>query len=265
MNKPVIPDPKPAKTTRSAASQKPSAASMDAGNLVSMDLTRVLQSGARRFSSYLGARLQIANMAGSGPPTSSVRQEIAAPVGDKGASTVLVREDTVDYWISVIKEDYAKTVAAFIKTGRDLIAAKGRLGHGQFASLFDGDRLGFSQRTAELFMQIAEHPFLSNPNNYSILPVTLTALNVLSRLPETELAKARDTKKLNPDMTIVQARSLSTTEASPAKEGNVSDEAALCDRSLKGIGRQIENAKEWSSRTRKHFCVEVTRMLDALK
>ena len=53
-----------------------------------------------------------------------------------------------------IKARMARTIADIIETGRDLIAVKSRLEHGQFGRWLDSE-FGMTPRTARLFMQAA--------------------------------------------------------------------------------------------------------------
>jgi hypothetical protein len=60
-------------------------------------------------------------------------------------------------------------VGGFIQTGRELMAAKGRLEHGEWLKMIAGE-LPFQKRIAQYLMAIARDPFLQKRSNASLLP-----------------------------------------------------------------------------------------------
>jgi hypothetical protein len=99
-------------------------------------------------------------------------------------------------------------VESLLEAGRDLIAAKKALGHGQFGSLFTSGLVRLSQRSAEMLMRVAGHDALSNPNNYSILPKSIHSLNNLAALEAPVIEQAIIAREISPGMTIADTRSL---------------------------------------------------------
>jgi Protein of unknown function (DUF3102) len=101
-----------------------------------------------------------------------------------------VNTTQTDRFVAEITATWQKAVASIIETGRLLTEAKKALGHGQWGKLFtereDGviGKLPFSQRTAEMLMEISEHPILSNPKFVSNLPPSWGTLHELCSLPD---------------------------------------------------------------------------------
>jgi hypothetical protein len=101
---------------------------------------------------------------------------------------------TADDYARQIKSIWQKAVESIIETGRLLIKAKTALkdkqGHGKWLSMFDEsnkNKLPFGERTAQMLMEIAEHPILSNPKFTSVLPASWYTLYRLTKLPDDEL------------------------------------------------------------------------------
>jgi hypothetical protein len=203
-----------------------------------------------------------------GPPVHDGERAESAPTSESRTATemVVVTEDSADYWVSQINEHLTEGVESLVKAGHDLEAAKSKLPHGEFQSMFAPGRLRISQRTAELFMQVARHPALSNPNNYSLLPPTLNALTTLSRLPEAKLQMAIDEHKIAPHMTISEARALVVELDDKAQQQpEPESEAQLCARRLKIVGRFIEEAKGWPDEHRNRFIQELRALLKSME
>jgi hypothetical protein len=72
-------------------------------------------------------------------------------------------------------------IAACIQIGRELIAAKRELAHGEFQKMVERD-LPFGPRTARRLMAIARDDRLTNPNIMPALPPSWRTLYELTRL-----------------------------------------------------------------------------------
>jgi uncharacterized small protein (DUF1192 family) len=97
-----------------------------------------------------------------------------------------------------VVEAYAKSVLAVIDTGRRLLEAKQRLPHGGWLPFVD--LLPFSERSAQMFMRIAEHPLLSNPQHASDLPASWYTLSVLAQLPAAEIEARIAAGEITPEL-----------------------------------------------------------------
>lgn len=102
--------------------------------------------------------------------------------------------DAAEYVI----ESYAKSVLAVIETGRRLIEAKERLPHGSWLPFVE--LLPFSERTAQMFMRIALHPELSNPQRVADLPMAWGTLAVLAQLPPGEITTRIESGEITPEL-----------------------------------------------------------------
>lgn len=76
------------------------------------------------------------------------------------------------------------SVEAILRTGQDLIAAKGSCTHGEFGQLFDRESahyVGMGIRSAQKLIAIAGHPAVANAKHVSLLPPSWGTLYELSR------------------------------------------------------------------------------------
>ena len=96
----------------------------------------------------------------------------------------------VSGWAGRIRPHLLAAAESIIAAGRELLAAKEALPHGQFGPLLD--ELGLTPRTAQRFMAIARHPVLSDPTHVSHLPGAWGTLYELSRLPGDVVQAALD-------------------------------------------------------------------------
>ena len=123
-------------------------------------------------------------------------------------------DDLVNAWSQAINSAYGKRVEAIMDTGDKLIDAKAELGRGRWGLLFVGNRLPFSQRRAEMFMQITTHPALHSSKFVSDLPASWSVLLLLSRLPAEFVEKAIADQRIHSKMTLAQARDLTGIKSS---------------------------------------------------
>jgi hypothetical protein len=78
------------------------------------------------------------------------------------------------------------------EAGRWLIEAKegeNKLAHGEFEKMVQDDTLQLSPRTAQMLMEIARHPVISNAKHVSLLPPSWGTLYQLTRV-ETKALEA---------------------------------------------------------------------------
>ena len=79
-----------------------------------------------------------------------------------------------EYWADRITKSRAASVDQIVQTGRELLAAKAKLSHGEWGRL-TGQTTGqpllpFGRHTAQRYMQIAGHATLSNGAHARYLP-----------------------------------------------------------------------------------------------
>lgn len=111
----------------------------------------------------------------------------------------------IDYWADKVRSGMQRSLQAIIEAGKDLMAAKAELDHGDWLPMLE--IAGINSRTAQELMAVAEHPVLGDARTSS-LPSSLGALTALSRLPEDELAVAIEEGLITPDLTVRDARDL---------------------------------------------------------
>jgi hypothetical protein len=100
-------------------------------------------------------------------------------------------------WAKKISAAFQKGVTSIIETGQLLNEAKEVLEHGSFESMVQS-KLPFTPRTAEMFMQIAKHPVISNPKHVSLLPPSWGTLYQITRLPLQLVRECIEDKRITP-------------------------------------------------------------------
>lgn len=139
-----------------------------------------------------------------------------------------------------VVEAYAKSVLAVIETGRRLLEAKERLPHGGWLPFVE--LLPFSERTAQRFMQIAEHPLLGNPTRVTDLPATYGTLAVLAQLPPAEIEARIRAGEITPELERAKAEEWARVHQAAKQEAiNAWTEA------VDGLTRALSWAKGYST------------------
>lgn len=103
-------------------------------------------------------------------------------------------EQAADY----ITQAWQQAVESIVETGRRLMEAKERVGHGNWLPTIE--LLPFSERTSQMLTQIAKHPDLSNPNHGADLPPSWRTLSVLAQLPPGEIPKRIQAKEITAEL-----------------------------------------------------------------
>jgi hypothetical protein len=130
----------------------------------------------------------------------------ALPVADRATDPAT--------WATRINDHLDAAVAAIIATGRELVAAKAALKHGDWERMFTGhpravaDPVRLSVNTAQRLMAIANHPVLSKAAHGQCLPSSWRTLYELTKLPERELERALDEGEITPETTREEASAL---------------------------------------------------------
>ena len=122
-------------------------------------------------------------------------------------------------WAAIINADWRKSIERIIQTGRDLIAAKEQLPHGEYGKMFAKKEVLFSQDMAQRLMRIAQHPQISNPSARTKLPTSWTVLKALSYLSEDDFHDAEEKGLINNNLNLRTAQAISgaynSTDDSP--------------------------------------------------
>jgi hypothetical protein len=139
-------------------------------------------------------------------------------------------------WATEIRTELRKNVASVLSLGKLFVAARDALRHGEFESMFDD--LPIDQRTAQMYMSIAEHPVIANPKHVSLFPPSWSTLYVLSRVEPMRLEAALKDGLINPRTQREEARQLFCAPP-PVKDWPL----AQCDDRLRNvINAELTNA-----------------------
>jgi len=139
----------------------------------------------------------------------------------------------VDTYVMQIRAAYARSVESIIAIGRELIEAKSNLRHGEFERMCR-TRLPFKERSAQMYMKIARHSKLSNPQMWGRLPASIATLDFLAGLDDELLELALGGEGIRPDQSEAEIRlcidqlssrlrasAQPTTPAVPARTGTL--------------------------------------------
>lgn len=94
-----------------------------------------------------------------------------------------------DAWAGRIREAWRRSVDGIFEAGRELIAAKAALAHGQFEQMVRA-ALPFRENTAQRLMVIAADTRLANPARAPLLPAAWTSLYELAQMSDAQLEQA---------------------------------------------------------------------------
>lgn len=109
---------------------------------------------------------------------------------------------TSSEWAEVIKGDLGKAVEGIVSAGRNLIAAKADVQHGEWLPMLR--EIGIAEAEARRLMAIARR--FSNRPSLDDLPRSVSALYELSRVDPDDIEAGIETGAITPDMTIREAR-----------------------------------------------------------
>ncbi len=105
-----------------------------------------------------------------------------------------------DRWAVSIRAKYTKTVEAVFDVGRELLAAKAALPHGEFQRMVRVC-LPFHERTAQMYMAVAKSPRLADPDIRVRLPNALNSLTTLARIDQEVWEALLAQNEITPDKT----------------------------------------------------------------
>jgi hypothetical protein len=132
-------------------------------------------------------------------------------------ATALTNARSRQQWAEIIGADWRKSIESIIQTGRDLIAAKQELAHGEFTEMVERD-LPFTGAAAAQLMRVAAHPSIADFRNSKILPARVSVLIELSSLSEEDFADAEEKGLITPDLKVKPARSIAGAYNKPEGE-----------------------------------------------
>lgn len=125
-------------------------------------------------------------------------------------------EWTPDQAAAHVSEAWQNAVESIVETGRRLIEAKQRIGHGNWLPTVK--LLPFGDDTARALMQVARHPDIANHEHVRDLPPSWGTLRVLAQLPEGEIPKRIDAGEITPELDRATAQQWVSTYAAAKQE-----------------------------------------------
>jgi hypothetical protein len=118
----------------------------------------------------------------------------------------IVDSRTPEQWAAVVRADLGQAVAGFIAAGQHLIQARMQIEHGW--EIWLRDEVGISRPKAQMLMDLARHPVLSDRYHGNGLPPSWRTLYELSQLDAPLLQAAIEQGRVTPEMERKEARAL---------------------------------------------------------
>jgi len=116
---------------------------------------------------------------------------------------------TPEHAAGYITDAWQKAVDSIVETGRRLMEAKERVGHGNWLPTIE--ILPFSQQTANKLMTIAQHPDIANHAHGRDLPASWTTLYALTPLPPGEIPRRIKAREITPELDRATAQQWAST------------------------------------------------------
>jgi len=134
----------------------------------------------------------------AGKLTVELFEDAGVVVGDVVTPTAPVGQNvhSKSFFENAISTEWRKNVASIIQTGKLLNQAKDELD----PDVFDGLKLPFSPRVAQMLRRIAGHLFILDPANHGSLPPCWRTLYELTKASDDQLRRARADGRLHPDL-----------------------------------------------------------------
>lgn len=130
---------------------------------------------------------------------------------------------TSSEWAEVIKGDLGRAVEGIVAAGRNLIAAKADVAHGEWLPMLE--EIGISEAEASRLRSIAVAA--SNLPSLEGLPKSVSALYELSRMDPDDIEAGVESGAISPKTTIKEARELATAGQGPSKSADDDKEPAI--------------------------------------
>lgn len=144
-------------------------------------------------------------------------------------------QEAADY----VSEPWQKAVGSIVETGRRLVEAKERVGHGRWLDAVA--LMPFGTRAAQSLMQVAQHPDLANAQHVAHLPTSWGTLAVLAQLPVGEIPRRIEAGEITPELERAKAQEMASTFLASRQESLNAYSAAV-----DGLTRALSYAKTYS-------------------
>lgn len=128
--------------------------------------------------------------------------QVAVVDGEILLSSEWTPQEAAEY----VSESWRGAVESIIETGRRLIEAKKRIGHGKWLAAVE--LMPFGEDSAQLLMRVGGHPVLSNTDYSRYLPSSWRTLAALAQLPAEEVTALIDDGRITSELTQSEAKTL---------------------------------------------------------
>jgi exonuclease VII large subunit len=138
-----------------------------------------------------------------------------------------------------VRAAWQGAVESIVETGRRLMEAKRRVGHGRWLDAVA--LMPFGDSTARKLMQIAQHPDLSNREHVTDLPASWGTLSILAQLPPGEIPRRIQAHEITAELERAKAQEMASTFMAARQESlNAYSEA------VDGLTRALSYAKTYA-------------------
>ena len=145
-------------------------------------------------------------------PDQASQQLLPATTTDPSA---VAKIKTAEHWAQIINGTLRRSATELIEAGKQLIAAKQALPHGEWQKMFDQRIIGLNLREAQRLMEVAGHPVFAKANNCSFLPPSAQALSALAKVDPATLEKALESGEITSQTTIAEAKQFQQANPAP--------------------------------------------------
>ncbi len=129
------------------------------------------------------------------------------PDGEPSGKLECVNDTMPTYWVERINQAVRRSAASLVAIGQVLLAAKGKLQHGEWEAMFKSGQVKLDLSFAQRLMKVARNAALAKAANLPFLPPSTTALAKLSQVPPSAVESGIAEGRINAGMTIADAAS----------------------------------------------------------
>lgn len=115
-----------------------------------------------------------------------------------------------------VSEAWQNAVESIVETGRRLVEAKRRVGHGRWLDAVA--LMPFGDSTARKLIAIGSHPDLANQEHATDLPASWYTLSVLAQLPAGEIPRRIAAGEITPELDRAKAQEIASVYMAARQE-----------------------------------------------
>lgn len=164
------------------------------------------------------------------------------------SATIHSLETLRQKWVKRISLSWQGGVESIIDTGKNLIAAKDELSHGEWLPMIEKD-LPFGRQTAFCLMKIADDSRISNVKHALHLPPSWSTLYELTKLNDNTFYAGIKDRTINPEMERSQVSAMKPVKKTnptnkTSKKKNTADVEEKAARLVLDEGKTLEEAAQ---------------------